>query len=76
MPYWYGDLKDCYYGEDFVTSDRRLENFVINLIVCHDRFNLVIKFIRSNPLVLRGPKSYVCPKMPYLEGGGPKKSQC
>ena len=45
---------------------------MINLIVCHDRFNLVIKFIRSNPLVLRGLKVgtiYVlCPKKPYLEG--------
>ena len=45
LPYWNGDLKDYYYGEVFVTSDRGLENFVINLIVCHDRFNLVIKFI-------------------------------
>ena len=46
---------------------------MINLIVCHDWFNLVIKFTRSNPLVLRGPKklgtiNVLCPKMPYLEG--------
>ena len=38
---WNGDLKDYYYGEDFVYSDRRLKNFVINLIVCHGQFNLV-----------------------------------
>ena len=33
--------QDYYYGEDFVYSDRRLENFVINLFVCHGQFNLV-----------------------------------
>ena len=65
----------------FRYSDRRLENFVINLVVCHDWFNLVIKFTRSNPLVLRGPKklggtiNVLCPKIPYLEGKV-QKSQC
>ena len=52
---------------------------MIILLVCHDRFNLVIKFIRSNPLVLRGPKklgtiNVLCPKTPYFGGEGPKKS--
>ena len=38
---WNSDLMDYYYGEDFVYSDRRLDNFVINLFVCHGQFNLV-----------------------------------
>ena len=41
LPCWNGDLKGYNYGEDFVTSDRRLEIFVINLIMCHGQFNLV-----------------------------------